>query len=131
VSFSPCERYLQCSGEDNKILIFDLRFPDTPLHILSHESPFGTGIVETAAQQGVSSVQWSHNGLFLVSGGEDYLVRVWDIRLGAPLINTLSGHGGPVSSVAISPDDSLIASGGDETQVILYSENPMTKFHLK
>jgi len=47
-------------------------------------------------------------------------VRIWDIKSGNPEIHALKGHGGSVSSVAISPEEDLIASGGDETKVLLY-----------
>lgn len=114
VSFSPCGRFIQSSGEDNRTIVYDIRFPTLPVHVLCHDR----GTEET--WQGISSAEWSTSG-FLVTGGEDYLVRVWDVRAGEPLVRTLKGHGGPVSSVAISPDECLLASGGDETQVILYS----------
>jgi len=58
------------------------------------------------------------------------VVRVWDVKSGTPQVKALTGHGGPVSSVAISHDDDLIASGGDETQVLLYYDTP-GRYHLK
>jgi WD40 repeat protein len=79
--------------------------------------------------QGVSSAQWSQDSSFLVTGGEDYTVRIWSIKSGTPLVKVLKGHGGPVSSVALSWNDQLIASGGDETKVILY-DTLETGFHL-
>lgn len=39
VSFSPCERYLQSSATDNRTIVFDIRQPDRPLHILAHLHP--------------------------------------------------------------------------------------------
>eukprot|EP01103_Thecamoeba_quadrilineata_P006914 TRINITY_DN1665_c0_g1_i4.p1 TRINITY_DN1665_c0_g1~~TRINITY_DN1665_c0_g1_i4.p1 ORF type:complete len:508 (-),score=68.88 TRINITY_DN1665_c0_g1_i4:13-1536(-) len=118
VSFSPCERYFQCAGEDNKVLVFDLRFPKNPAQVLHHQNLSGN-----VHQQGISSVQWSNSGLHLISGGEDAEVRIWDICAGGSLINSLKGHAAPVSSIAVAPCDSLIASGGDDCCVTLYSPN--------
>ena len=38
-----------------------------------------------------------------------------------PSVESLRGHTAPVSCVGLSPEDELIASGGDEGKVVLYS----------
>jgi len=69
VSLSPDERYLQSSGSDNRIVIFDQRFPERPVHVLSHESLYEVG----SDMQGIATAEWTRHG-FLITGGEDNMV---------------------------------------------------------
>ena len=48
-------------------------------------------------------------------------MRLWDVSLGEPLLACVRGHSSPVSCVSVSPDDEVVASGGDEGKVVLYS----------
>ena len=59
-------------------------------------------------------------GDLLVSGGEDGLVRVWDLS-GRRLIRSLRGHTGWVHAVAISPDGATIASAGEDNVILFWS----------
>ena len=68
------------------------------------------------------SAQWCHQlRATIVTGSDDGLVRIWDASLGDPLVARLQGHSAPISCVAISREDDVIASGGDEGKVVLYS----------
>lgn len=60
----------------------------------------------------VNAVEFSADGKLLATAGIDKLIRLWDPESGR-LIKTLTGaswHG--ISSLAISPDGKLLASGG-------------------
>jgi WD40 repeat protein len=69
--------------------------------------------------QGVTSVAFSPDGRWLVTGSYDRGVRVWRTSDGT-LARTLSGHQGTVWSVAVSPDGERVASGGEDRNVRLW-----------
>ena len=106
---------MQASGDTNETFVLDVRKPSVPLHILSHESLFEGHV------NGVSAC-WCHSSrATLVTGSDDTLVRIWDVSRGDPEVARLRGHTSPVSCVGVSAEDELLASGGDEGKVVLYS----------
>ena len=119
VSLSCGEMYVQASGDANETHVLDVRRPERPLHVLMHEPAHFHGRIEYV--NGVSAAWCHHSPSTLITGSDDSLVRVWDVSLGRPEVARLRGHTSPVSCVAISPEDELIASGGDEGKVVLYS----------
>ncbi|MEG4248632.1 serine/threonine-protein kinase [Microcoleus sp. Pol10D4] len=87
----------------------------------------------------------SPDGQLLVSGGDDRIVKVWNINEGEE-IYTLIGHSASVISVAISPDGETLASAstnqtirlwnlktGQEIKALLGHSKPITcvAFHPK
>jgi WD40 repeat protein len=64
----------------------------------------------------VHSVAFSPDGSYIVSGSNDYFLRVWDSQTWS---NTavLEGHEDSVLSVALSPDGSRIVSGSSDHTV--------------
>ncbi|MGB3295557.1 MAG: NB-ARC domain-containing protein [Phormidesmis sp.] len=58
------------------------------------------------------------NARYLISGGDDQRVRRWDRRDGS--WEALAQHEHRVCSVAYSPDGKMIASGSDDTTVLLW-----------
>jgi WD40 repeat protein/energy-coupling factor transporter ATP-binding protein EcfA2 len=68
----------------------------------------------------VSSVAFSSNGQYVVSGSADGTVRLWNLQ-GESIISPLYGHNDHVNSVAFSPDDQYILSGGNDAKIRLWS----------
>jgi len=64
----------------------------------------------------VQSVAFSPNGKWLVSGGWDQTVNIWDLETGN-YRTTLVGHTGDVNSVVVTPDGKRILSGSDDQSV--------------
>ena len=59
------------------------------------------------------------DGRTLANGGQDDIVRLWDVDTRTE-IDTLEGHAGYVSSVSFSPDGQTIATGSYDTTVRLW-----------
>lgn len=68
----------------------------------------------------ISSIQWSNQGDKLVTSAYDNIARVWNLE------GRLQGLLNAESSLIISSwskSDTLVASGGDETNVLVWNPN--------
>ncbi len=71
--------------------------------------------VPFAHDAAVGAVAFAPDGLCLVSGCDDGIIRVWN-RATAAEVRQLKGHRGRISSLSFSPDGTILASGsGDQT----------------
>jgi len=67
----------------------------------------------------VSSVAYSPDGKYILSGIFNGTIRMWDISTQS-IIKSLSGHFGKVRSIAYSLDGKHIVSGGNDNKIILW-----------
>ncbi len=67
----------------------------------------------------VNAVALSADGRQALSGGQDNVLRLWDISTGL-LLQTFDAQTSSVNSVAFSPDGRQILSGGNDKQVQLW-----------
>jgi WD40 repeat protein len=67
----------------------------------------------------VSSVAYSPDGRFVVSGSADSAIKIWDLEQGREIL-TLPEHEAAVRSVAYSPDGTRIASGSVDYTIKLW-----------
>jgi WD40 repeat protein len=79
--------------------------------------------VELFPQRGhtffVSSVAYSPEGKFIVSGSADSTIKIWDLETGRE-IWTLPDHDSTVKSVAYSPDGRFVASGSADYTIKIW-----------
>lgn len=79
--------------------------------------------VDEAHDSDVNVIDWNAKEPFLVSGGDDGAVKVWDLRMlerGTP-VAVFRHHKGPVTSVEWHHSDStVLASSGADDQVALW-----------
>jgi WD40 repeat protein/DNA-binding winged helix-turn-helix (wHTH) protein len=73
----------------------------------------------------VRSMTFDHTGEFLVSGDLEGAIRVGSVDGGEPQI--LFGHDGPVTALAVSPDNHWIASGGHDGTIRLWPMPDLSK----
>ena len=86
-----------------------LATPDPPILVIDSGGP-------TAR---VSQILFTHDGRYLVSAGDDKVVRVWSVETGETM-RTLrgqiqSGGEGKIFAMALSPEDRYLAIGGSLT----------------
>ncbi|KIJ60998.1 hypothetical protein HYDPIDRAFT_116506 [Hydnomerulius pinastri MD-312] len=70
----------------------------------------------------VNCVAVTKNGKWIVSGGDDYNLKVWEVET-QKLVEVWEGHERVIESVAISPDGEFIASGAGKTIAIREAKN--------
>lgn len=87
-----------------------------------------SGLTRTlpAHQGSIYSISLSQDHKYLVTGGEDGLVKVWDLATGLqsatlPLVQTIQAHNNPVLVVKLSPDGKMIASGSWDKTIKLWN----------
>lgn len=71
----------------------------------------------------IYSLDFSHDGRFIVSGSGDKKAKIWDIEKGRCAFTLGNEEVGPkdgVTSVAISPDGKLVAAGSLDRIVRLW-----------
>ncbi|XP_030639813.1 glutamate-rich WD repeat-containing protein 1 [Chanos chanos] len=108
LQWSPNEAtvFASCSV-DQSIRIWDVRAP--PNSMLS---------ANQAHSSDINVISWNRKEPFLLSGGDDGVLKVWDLRLfkTGNAVASFKQHSAPVTSVEWSPDDSSVfaASGADD-----------------
>lgn len=101
VNFHPETDRLVSSGGDGVVKVFNLPDNGNPVEATKFEPPIKSSI--GGGNPPVTTAAYSNDGKFLISGGAEGVVRIWDATTNAE-VRTLRGHTGWVTSAAFSPD---------------------------
>jgi WD40 repeat protein len=140
VAFHPKDgRRLAAAGEDGKVLVWDTGSP-TPLYTITRDPPVNTAPSKSAAA--VKAVAFDPRGDRLATGDEDGAVVLWAADSGRLLLalNDDTGSGGTywrglaarpgdrfrahiasVKTIAFSPDEKWVVTGGREGLVKVWN----------
>ncbi|MFK5894519.1 MAG: WD40 repeat domain-containing protein [Pseudomonadota bacterium] len=116
IAFHPEGTLLAYAGENGKIYITDAKNPNKTNFILDPAIFTDKDDIDSNA---VYALAFSPDGHFLISGGQDKTVKIWDTK-SWELKRVLQGHASNVETVIFSPDNQSLASGGTDGQIFLW-----------
>lgn len=74
-----------------------------------------------AGQMGTArSLVFTPDGRRLVTGGDDHIIRVWNVDTGQQLFS-LSGHASAIKGLAVKSDGSMLVSASDDQTIKLWN----------
>jgi glucose repression regulatory protein TUP1 len=132
VCFSPDGKQLATGADDARIRVRRLRFTTrrslTPTAQIWDLAKKRIARIYDGHTQEIYSLQYSHDGRFIVSGSGDGTARVWELTvepgMPSPITRVLSidepDVDGCIASIAISPNDRFIAAGSIDSAVRIW-----------
>ena len=120
VAFSPNEQSIVTAGLDNTARIWSLSDGESAT-LTGHEGQ-------------IESVVFTPDGKRVITGSRDSTIKTWDAHTGKNM-STIKAHNSELFCLALSPDGTLIASGGSdrfqakkgEPQVKVWNANTESK----
>lgn len=107
ILYHPDQSQLLTTGTDRKLTYWDA-VDGNPIRVMTGSS-----------SDVINCLSVDASGIRFVSGGGDKLLRVWGYDDGYNY-HTAVGHSGNILACAISPDQRIIVSGGDEGAIFIW-----------
>ena len=121
VAFSPDGKYVVSGGCDEWGGTMDC----TPGTVRIWEATTGKEIAHMIHDGSVTSVAFSPDGKYVVSGSEDSTARVWEVNTGTEVARMT--HSYSVHTVAFGPDGRYVVSGSQDGTVRVWEVNSGTE----
>jgi WD40 repeat protein len=109
-AFNPDGTLMATGGADKVVIIWDLKKALT----LGGWGP--EGVIKHTLRghvMGVQKVRFTPDGKWVVSAGEDGVVKIWNVETGE-LARTISAHSMTINSLAMSPDGKTLATTAND-----------------
>jgi WD40 repeat protein len=125
LAFSPDGQKLAVALRDGHVSICDGQTGDEVKRFLTVEPPKGT-IARMEFDRGnhVTALSFSLDGKWLLTGGADTTVRVWEVATGKEAYR-FEGHEGAVTRLCFTPDMNAFFSAGNDGQAYLWRAQPV------
>ena len=121
VAFSPNQNLLATGGWASDVILW--KYPQGEIYRYLRKN-----------NTSCYSIDFSHDGNTIATSYSDNIIQLWDVNKGQK-IKQLKGHTGVftgVNSIAFSPDDKLIISGGGDKSVRVWKlKNSQEKYILR
>ncbi|KAL0484068.1 hypothetical protein AKO1_004714 [Acrasis kona] len=112
IGFSSCGTYLQSCGADARVNVYDVRMSHKFILQISHEEFTFHQDAEDRPMWGSWTNQLGVN--LLATGGEDGIVKIWDISSGEQINTIPVSPGNRVYTLHFSPFDDMLVAGTDK-----------------
>lgn len=129
VAFSPDGRYALAGGSAATLCLWDVKTGECIKTFESHNDHVNSvafsrhnlpSEINIATPRAITSVAFSPDGVYGLSGSEDKNLQLWNIETGE-CVRTFEGHTESVHSVAFTPDSEQVLSGSWDNTIRLWN----------
>lgn len=111
IDFNLLDNSIAIASSDGFIRIYDLRSSEQKIEFEAHK-------------MAANCVRFSPDGRFLLSGGRDAHLNIWDVKDGYNIMKSIPAHNFAIYDIVFSPDGKLFATASrDKTLKIWDSQN--------